>query len=108
MVLHSKNEYLSSAICPVNGKPFSSQVTLAARLENTSHWNLTSSSLITFRELPLIILTLGGPLLVDDETVGSNVPLLQLRFKFKEPARLCLRKEKVSEKEDMGKHQLIN
>ena len=28
-------------ICPVNGKPFSSQVTLAARLETTLHWNLT-------------------------------------------------------------------
>ena len=106
MVLHSKNEYLESAICPVNGKPFSSQVTLAARLENTLHWNLTWSSLITFCELPLIMLTLGGPLLVGDETGGSIVPLLQLRFK--EPARLCLRKEKVSEKEDMGKHQSIN
>ena len=28
-------------ICSVNGKPFSSQVTLAARLETTLHWNLT-------------------------------------------------------------------
>lgn len=54
------------------------------------------------------MVTLGGPLLVGDKTVGGNVPLLQLRFKFKEPARLCLRKEKVSEKEDMRKHQLIN
>ena len=52
------------------------------------------------------MLTLGGPLLVGDETGGCIVPLLQLRFK--EPARLCLCKEKVSEKEDMGKHQSIN
>ena len=96
-------------ICPVNGKPFSSQVTLAARLETTLHWNLTQlSSLTTICELPLILVTLGGPVLVGSQTVGSIVPFLQQRFK--KPARLCLCKEKVSEKKkkDMGKHQSIN
>ena len=49
---------------------------------------------------------LGGPPLVGNQTVGSIVPLLQLRFK--EFERLCLCKENVSEMKDMGKHQSIN
>ena len=52
------------------------------------------------------MVTLGGPVLIGSQTVGSFIPFLRQRFK--EPARLCLCKEKVSEKEDMGKHQSIN